>query len=625
MRFRLSGTDHRRPGRHRAALALFSSLASCFFLATGVAANPLIQQAVEAGVLNAETALLYRVYEAADPDYLPADYRHTHASGALACGTPVLVEARDAEKQLGPEFGRSLAKVLARPRLQTSVVTPSGHFRVHYSTSGRDSVDTTDDDGNGIPDYVDITVSVLDSVWRLQIDDLGYVVPKSDEGAGGGDEYDVYIREMGRGGTIYYGTTTPEDGRNNTTASYINVDNNFTDPAYGLPTACFGIRGTRELAALRVTIAHEFFHALQFSYYQGGDGRWWQEASATWMEDVAFTEEDDYLQYLCSFILSPSRSVNGGSTLHTDNHVYGASVFAHFLDQRYHRDLVRRVWEEFGRRGDAGMERFDRAIRSFTDEEETLDDAISDFTVWNYFTGSRHIEGLFYEEGAKWPAFELVPLDVEIPEAAESPEPPRTNGTVDHLASAYVLLEPRLRPGGVVIESQLQRFQWRRQLLLVSRGGVEVVPLSLASPVVVRDWDAYTEMVLALTNIDLTNLASEYSVSAVYDSTLTGDQEQPVALSLGQNYPNPFRPGEQGETVLPFELRQSSQNNRLSIFNPAGELIQRFSLGPLRAAAHIQSWDGRNLAGKLVSSGVYYYLLESDGREVAQTMAVIRD
>jgi flagellar hook assembly protein FlgD len=143
--------------------------------------------------------------------------------------------------------------------------------------------------------------------------------------------------------------------------------------------------------------------------------------------------------------------------------------------------------------------------------------------------------------------------------------------------------------------------------------------------VVVRDWDAYTEMVLALTNIDLTNLASEYSVSAVYDSTLTGDQEQPVALSLGQNYPNPFRPGEQGETVLPFELRQSSQNNRLSIFNPAGELIQRFSLGPLRAAAHIQSWDGRNLAGKLVSSGVYYYLLESDGREVAQTMAVIRD
>ena len=39
-------------------------------------ANPLIQQATEAGVLDAETALLYRVYEAADPDHLPAEYRH---------------------------------------------------------------------------------------------------------------------------------------------------------------------------------------------------------------------------------------------------------------------------------------------------------------------------------------------------------------------------------------------------------------------------------------------------------------------------------------------------------------------------------------------------------------------
>ena len=453
----------------------------------------------------------------------------------------------------------------------------------------------------------------------LQIDELDYTVPKSDEGVGGGDEYDVYLREMGRGGTVYYGTTTPEDGGSFTTSSYISLDNNFTDPAYGGFTTCFGARGTRELAALQVTAAHEFFHALQFSYYQGNDGRWWQEASATWMEEVAFTEADDYLQYLCAFLLSPDRSLNGGSTLGSDNHVYGATVFAHFLDQRYHRDLVRRIWEELGRRRDAAMEHFDRAIRSFTDGDADLDDAISDFTVWNYFTGSRHRDGLFYKEGAKWPELAPVSVDPVLQEA------PQTTGIVDHLASAYVRLESQLRRGGVVIETQLQGFEWRRQLLLISRDGVEVVPLSLSSPVIVRDWDAYSEVILAITNINLTNLSSEYSVSVNYDATLTGGLPQPLALSLGQNYPNPFRPGEQGETVFPFELNRSSQDNILSIFTPEGELVQRFSLGPLRAAAHIQSWDGRNFAGKLVNSGVYYYLLESDGREVAQALALIRD
>ncbi|MEC7841419.1 MAG: hypothetical protein VX911_00945, partial [Candidatus Latescibacterota bacterium] len=129
MRPSLASSGYRPPSGHRRALALFVGVATGFFLAVGAAANPLIQQAVEAGALDASTALLYRVYEAADPDYLPAEYRQTHASGALACGTPVLVEARDAEQQLGPEFGSRLAKVLARPRLETSVVSPSGHFR----------------------------------------------------------------------------------------------------------------------------------------------------------------------------------------------------------------------------------------------------------------------------------------------------------------------------------------------------------------------------------------------------------------------------------------------------------------------------------------------------------------
>ena len=171
-----------------------------FLLVDAAGANPLIEEARDAGILDTETALLYRVYNALDTQSLPADYRGARSLPAVTCGTPLVAEARAAQPGMSAKVVRSLTKVLARPQLQASTLTPSGHFRVHYTTSGVDAVDSTDDDANEIPDYIDLTASVLDSVWRLQIDELGYRLPPSDQGLGGGAEYDVYIQELGRSG-----------------------------------------------------------------------------------------------------------------------------------------------------------------------------------------------------------------------------------------------------------------------------------------------------------------------------------------------------------------------------------------------------------------------------------------
>ena len=88
-----------------------------------------------------------------------------------------------------------------------------------------------------------------------------------------------------------------------TTSSYLEIDNNFTDPGY---------KQTRGLDALRVTIAHEFHHAIQFGYYAKFDGSWWQESTSTWMEEVAYPHIDDYLQYLTYFLGEPQRALNSG-------------------------------------------------------------------------------------------------------------------------------------------------------------------------------------------------------------------------------------------------------------------------------------------------------------------------
>ena len=70
-----------------------------------------------------------------------------------------------------------------------------------------------DADGNGIPDYIELAATVLDSTWVLEVDGLGYDPPPSANGLDG-DEYDVYFSDLGRGAA--YGYTYPEQGGNTT-------------------------------------------------------------------------------------------------------------------------------------------------------------------------------------------------------------------------------------------------------------------------------------------------------------------------------------------------------------------------------------------------------------------------
>jgi len=241
---------------------------------SSVSGTTLIEQAYQAGELDLQTALLYQVEAFRDPQTVPAPYRE--APSVPVCGTPMVVQAQAFAQQAGEAYERRLAKVLARPRRSLWVLTPDGHFRVHYDVSGAAAVDPSDIDGNGVPDYVDEVVRTLDRVWHLEVDSLGFQPPPSDGDLGGGPEYDVYISELGRGGT--YGKTYPErPGK--ATCSYLELDNDYANSIY---------RESKGLNALHVTVAHEFNHGIQFGYYQGSDGIWWQEATATWMEDVAY-------------------------------------------------------------------------------------------------------------------------------------------------------------------------------------------------------------------------------------------------------------------------------------------------------------------------------------------------
>ncbi|KAA3600100.1 MAG: T9SS C-terminal target domain-containing protein [Calditrichaeota bacterium] len=72
---------------------------------------------------------------------------------------------------------------------------------------------------------------------------------------------------------------------------------------------------------------------------------------------------------------------------------------------------------------------------------------------------------------------------------------------------------------------------------------------------------------------------------------------------LEQNYPNPFNPS----TVINYQIPQN-QKGKITIFNILGKNVKEFEL---KKSVGSVNWNGTNELGNLVSSGVYFYKLES--------------
>jgi hypothetical protein len=80
----------------------------------------------------------------------------------------------------------------------------------------------------------------------------------------------------------------------------------------------------------------------------------------------------------------------------------------------------------------------------------------------------------------------------------------------------------------------------------------------------------------------------------------------PLTFDLEQNYPNPFNP----TTQIKYSLAKQSFVI-LSVYNLLGQHV-RTLVHEEQAAGRITTvWDGRNAAGSVVGSGVYFYRLEA--------------
>ena len=109
-----------------------------------------------------------------------------------------------------------------------------------------------------------------------------------------------------------------------------------------------------------------------------------------------------------------------------------------------------------------------------------------------------------------------------------------------------------------------------------------------------------------------TNQASDH-LPRVFDISLSeglGTKDSkvlPSVLALHPNYPNPFNPS----TVISYELPEETRVT-INIYDIMGQAVRNIKRSETQIAGYHQVyWNATNDEGKLVSAGVYLYVIQA--------------
>ncbi len=592
----------------------------------------LIRQAYLAGELDEETSLVYKVWAALDPHRLPPEFSRQPVKFQKSL-TPLFLEVRARWEGLSEKAKTMLLPYLQRPTepgqeppiyghsYSVPAVfhdSPGGHFRVWYVTSSQDSPAPIFTHGDTIPDWIHLCAQVLDHVWEVAVDTLGYRQPPADgpwyglEDFGGDSRYDVYVENLDA--HRIYGYTQSEYFVTGSVAhaatSYLVIDNDYSSSIYP----------TRGEAGLKVTAAHEFFHAIQFAYDTLED-RFLMEISSTWMEDVVYDQINDYYYYLSPPGYSTIFSRPELSLITFDGlHEYSSCVWAHYLDKRFGREMIRDIWEGCIER--TAMQAMEESLK---ERGSDLASAHNEFAVWNYYTGSRADTVSYYPEGDRYPQVQVYadnlhsvyPVDVN-----SVSHPPET------LGANYIRFLTQDIPGGLNVELKGRPDVLWRAALLGLGPPHKLIQIAVdgfgQGQAQMADWSSYAEVVLVVTPFAATGSGLQYAYRGERDSSLTEPLQ--VITQLGQSYPNPVV-GDR--VVIPFSIAQGGQVT-LRILTLAGELVREFQWGYVQPGSYYgpnkgtNDWDLKNDAGEPVAAGVYLCHLQAGDFTEIRKMIVVR-
>ena len=124
--------------------------------------------------------------------------------------------------------------------------------------------------------------------------------------------------------------------------------------------------------------------------------------------------------------------------------------------------------------------------------------------------------------------------------------------------------------------------------------------------------------------IQYNNQTLTIPVYLVVSSAFSDDTQIPLSTELYNVYPNPFMiSSKKSNLKINYQLAKKSQTS-LTIFNLKGQLIAKLTEGVQTAGKHSVSWNLKDKNGKKISSGIYFYKLDSKDKTLIKKITVIK-
>lgn len=527
-----------------------------------------------------------------------------YSENAPKCATSITFEILRQFQHLN-EMEKMELSILMQPPVRHKY-RGSGFFTVHYDTIGYNTpslltqqykrmlgdtnfVKTHKDSIEIIESYVDSVLYYFNySISRI-VDLYGYLPPPIEPGY---EKYNIYISELGSG---LYGQTVPITNPINPGQSppryytYIEIDNDFISvfsPSRGMP-------------GLKVTTAHELHHAIQLgSYGYRENDRYFYEITSTWMEDLIYDEINDYYQYIKTSIGSPRGhfATPEVSFIATDGLIeYSRAIFGKYIEKKFSPHVIRNAWDIFKNPIPYKVASFYALNQALIQENSNLRIAFVEFAEWNYYTKERTKQNLYYKEAYNYPLIKTK-TNIEILESGRN-----ILDSLQNFSTIYQPIKYKDASSTIIINNinydecllaNIKYFPFNLQLNTTLGSADKPILPGVFARLKVNDIENWS-----FKGIDLVRYGEIFA------------------------YPNPFIIGEGGKIkiAIPEQLLSAS----LFIYNNDMSLIYQHSYQVTPDTEYIE-WDARDENGVYVTTGIYFFVLNTEKQNYLGKIAIIR-
>lgn len=531
-------------------------------------------------------------------------YNYSSSTNAVSAVKSVMIHPEHRKKILGKaQYGR--------PTLDKNYISAGGHFKIHYTRSGYDAVDTISTQVPGVPDYVWETAETAEYSYRILVDTLGFQPPPTDNYEG--TEADIYILNYAGSAYAY---TYPEDPVTSTAdqpydyTSYMTIDNDYKENGYN----------SKGFDGLHVTVAHEFFHMVQLGY------NWWEsnglagvsssngdayflEWNSVWFEERAYPEVDDYLAYLDYIFNYPTESIWANS------YWYCLGPFVRFILDKYdpseNERFLSEIWENIKTK---------YAFQSLTGviEEKggNLATLYNDFMRACYYTGSRYdIDFAVSPDAVFFPELmitddnsgvleEFLQFDVTVKPFASQPV------MISFENNQYVGLEIEPSKKNVFIGSYLIDKPASADIHRNFRTNTDVF---------VGEIRYNDRLMIFLTN---SSMDSSYSLNL----QVTKADTLNISSKILSVVANPFAWQQQKPLTVEFQLGHFPNKLSINVYNLRGQQVyrRRLNANDYILGVNIIRIPPQDFQSKNISSGIYILQIATDKKNIMKKFTVLK-